>query len=169
LCPIGHPVLDLGPVVAHLLVLGHPVLHLSSIVAHLPGLGLSAIVAHLLAVGHASLTLDAIRPNLLALGRAVLDAFDMGRPLRHPLHARRTRLAFDAHRPRLTLLHCGTRRALHVERLARRGTALGCLRTLAGLGGRRPLTLDLVVGVAATRASRCRRRNRQRGDACGEE
>jgi len=162
LLALGHPVLNLDPVVADLLALGHPVLNLGS------------VIAHLLAVDHASLTLDAIGSNLLALGHAVLDPFRVGRALRHPLYSSRAlsfgaeRLPLDASGTRLTL-HCGPRRALHIERLALHGTALGRLRTLAGLGRRSPLTFNLVVGVAATRASRCRRRNRQRGDARGEE
>jgi hypothetical protein len=59
--------------------------------------------------------------------------------------------------------------ALHVERLPRRRTALGGLRTLATLR-RGLLTLDLIgVAVIAARASRGRRGNRQRRDAGSKE
>jgi len=169
---VGRAVLDLSAVVAHLLALGHPILDLGPVVTRLlafghPILDLGPVVANLLALGHASLTLDAIgsnllalryatfdpvRPNLLALGHAVPDALGMSRPLRHAFSAELRPL--DTAGPWLAL-DCETLRALAaaaaLDRLTWRGAAFD------RPGRRSPLPLNLIIGVAAARASRCRR------------
>jgi hypothetical protein len=150
----GKAIVD--PVRAHFLPLSHPVLGL-----------LDAVGAHLLPLGHAILSVAAIGADLLPFGHAALGAI---RPLgaSHALGPLRHSLGTE-----LLALHAlGTLHAHRTHLLALRSAALCGLRPLtaasATLDGNL-LALGVIIAMAAAGFGGCRRGDRQRGDAGGEE
>ena len=147
----------------------HPLLNILALHGAILDL-LGPIGAHLLPFGGA-VVLDTFRANLLAVGRPGLGALGAGGPLGAHLLALHSSGALGAH-----LLPLDAGRALGALH-ARRALGTRCLGTLDPAFGRlgalaAALALDLLLVIAAAVAARARRgggRDRQRGNAGGEE